>query len=49
MIADVTSPVGLAALHIASLAADDQLGERIVDLVLQGAGQLRSSAYFDNQ
>ncbi len=104
----VTSPVGLAALHVASLAADDQqdarqafwagrikalrpviergiargelrpdtdagllletliaplhgrllltgepvderLGERIVDLVLQGAGQWQSSAYFDNQ
>jgi AcrR family transcriptional regulator len=28
---------------------DEQLGERIVDLVLQGACQSRSSAYFDNQ
>jgi AcrR family transcriptional regulator len=108
VIAYVTSPVGLAALHVASLAADDQqdarqafwagrldalrpvvergiargelrpdidarllletliaplhgrllltgepvderLGERIVDLVLQGACQSRSSAHFDNQ
>jgi AcrR family transcriptional regulator len=104
----VTSPVGLAALHVASLATDDQqdarqafwagrinalrpvvergtargelrpdtdagllletliaplhgrllltgepvderLGERVVDLVLQGAGQSQSSAHFDNQ
>lgn len=28
---------------------DERLGERIVDLVLQGAGQPQSSAYFDNQ
>ncbi len=108
VIAYVTSPVGLAALHVASLADDDQqdarqafwagridalrpvvergiargelrpdtdagllletliaplhgrllltgetvdeqLGERIVDLVLQGAGQSQSSAHFDNQ
>jgi hypothetical protein len=28
---------------------DERLGERIVDLVLQGAGQSQSSAYFDNQ
>ena len=108
VIAYVTSPVGLAALHVASLAADDhqdarqafwagrlnalrpvvergiargelrpdidarllletliaplhgrllltgepvdeRLGERIVDLVLQGACQSRSGAHFDNQ
>jgi AcrR family transcriptional regulator len=108
VIAYLTSAVGLAALHVAALAADDQrdarqafwagriealrpvvergiargelrpdtdagllletliaplhgrllltgepvdeqLGERIVDLVLQGACQSRSSAYFDNQ
>jgi len=108
VIAYVTSPVGLAALHVASLAADDQqdarqafwagrldalrpvvergivrgalrpdidaellletliaplhgrllltgepvderLGERIVDLVLQGACQAPSSAHLDNQ
>ena len=108
VIAYVTSPVGLAALHVASLADDDQqdarqafwagridalrpvvergiargelrpdtdagllletliaplhgrllltgetvdeqLGKRIVDLVLQGAGQSQSSAHFDNQ
>jgi AcrR family transcriptional regulator len=108
VIAYVTSPVGLAALHLASLAADDQreaghafwagrinalrpvvergiargelrpdtdagllletliaplhgrllftgetvddgLGERIVDLVLQGACRSQSSACFDNQ
>jgi hypothetical protein len=28
---------------------DEQLGERIVDLVLQGAGQSRSGTHFDNQ
>jgi AcrR family transcriptional regulator len=108
VIAYLTSPVGLAALHVASLAAEDQqdarqafwagrldalrpvvergiareelrpdidaellletliaplhgrllltgepvderLGERIVDLVLQGARQAPSSAHFDNQ
>ena len=108
VVAYVTSPAGLAALHMASLAADDQqdarqafwagrldalrpvvergiarkelrpdidaellletlvaplhgrllltgepvderLGERIVDLVLQGACQSGSGAHFDNQ
>lgn len=108
VIAYVTTPVGLAMLHVASLADDDQqearqafwagrinalrpvvergiaraelrpdtdagllletliaplhgrllltgenvdeqFGERIVDLVLQGAGRPRSGAHFDNQ
>jgi AcrR family transcriptional regulator len=43
----------IAPLHgrllLTGETVDEQLGERIVDLVLRGAGQSRSSAHFDNQ
>jgi Tetracyclin repressor-like, C-terminal domain len=43
----------IAPLHgrllLTGETVDEQLGERIVDLVLRGAGQSRSGAHFDNQ
>jgi hypothetical protein len=43
----------IAPLHgrllLTEETVDEQLGERIVDLVLQGAGQARSGTHFDNQ